>query len=378
LKMRIVMPILRFKPAIGGGEEHVYQIAKRLVSRGHEVIIYTSDLWRDSPKYIYLEKKTNAIEKICVRRFHAVKLLSKYPILLKLETSIIKEKADIIHAHGYGYYPCDLFAVVSCLRRIPFILTTHGFFPVTTPTNRLLTHVYIKLSEKNLLRVARKVICVSAEDAKYFTQLTDPRKLKIIPNGIDIESWKKLPKKKTFRAKYGIGGPLIMAVGRIVWTKGFQKLIQASSAVLKEYHDAVIVIAGEDFGYLSNLKQIAKKLGVYNSIIFTGYLSNEELKELYVDADVVTIPSLYEPFGIVALEAMACGKPIVASRTGGLVDFVKHGENGLLINPKNPKNLADAIIRLLQNHTLVNKIRDHNRIVVEIEKVYHEIIQSDR
>lgn len=382
------MPILRFKPSLGGGEEHVYQIAKRLISRGHDVIVYTSDLLQTFPRYVYLQRETSEIGNVQVRSFHAIRLLRNYPVLPALGTTMMKEKADVIHAHGYGYFPSDISSIISYLRRVPLVLTTHGFFPVTNPANRFLTHVYLKFSQKNLLKVARKVICVSTADAEYYAQLTDPGRLTVIPNGIDMDSWRRLPKKSSFRTKYGISGPLIMAVGRITWAKGFQKLIQASSVILKETHDAVVVIAGEDFGYLSNLRQIAKRLNVYNSVIFTGPLSNQKLKELYVDADVVVIPSLYEPFGIVALEAMACGKPIVASCIGGLAEIVKHEENGLLVDPKNPNKLANAITTVLQDEVLVKKMRYRNKgevmkyswdkIVTSIEDIYYRAIQLCR
>lgn len=382
------MPILRFKPSIGGGEEHVYQIAKRLISRGHDVVVYTSDLLHTFPRYVYLQRETSEIGNIQVRSFHAVRLLHNYPVLPALGTTMMKEKADVIHAHGYGYFTSDISSMISYLRRIPLVLTTHGFFPVTTPANRFLTHVYLKFSQKNLLKVARKVICVSTADAEYYAQLTDPDRLAVIPNGIDMDSWRRLPRKSSFRTKHSISGPLIMAVGRITWAKGFQKLIQASSFILKEFHDAVVVIAGEDFGYLNNLKQIAKRLNVYDSVIFAGPQSDQKLKELYVDADVVVIPSLYEPFGIVALEAMACGKPIVVSCRGGLAEIVRHEENGLLVDPKDPKKLANAIIKVLQDQVLVKKMRYRNKaevmkyswdnIVTNIEDIYYRAIQLCR
>jgi glycosyltransferase involved in cell wall biosynthesis len=385
--MKIVMAILRFKPAIGGGEEHVYQISKRLIMRGHEVIVYTSDLATHYPKPTYLKGKEfeeGDYNGVPVKRFHAICLVKEYPVLNGYFRALLREKPDIIHAHGFGYFPCDVASLICRIRDIPFILTTHGFFPASTPSNRLLTTLYLRFAKSCLLRWAKRIICVSSTDRGYYSRLTDPSKIVIIPNGIDIDYWRILPRKGLFRDKYGIRGPIIGSIGRIVWAKGFQYLIKATPMILKEFPNAKIVIVGQDFGYLTELKELAYRLRVHGSVIFTGPLRAEEVKEFYIDSDVVVIPSIYETFGIVALEAMACGKPIVASHIGGLREILKDGVNGFLVKPGNSDELARSIIALLKKDDLREKIGSLNRaevikyswdrIVDQIEEVYYEVL----
>jgi len=385
--MKIVMAILRFKPAIGGGEEHVYQISKRLIKRGHEVVVYTSDLATHYPKPTYLNGVVvgeGNYDGILVKRFHALCFVKEYPILKGFFKSLLSESPDIIHAHGFGYFPCDVASLICHIRDIPFILTTHGFFPSSTPANRLLTTLYLRFAKSCLLREARRIICVSSSDRSYYSRLTDPNKIVVIPNGIDIDYWYALPRKGLFRDKWSIRGPIIGSIGRIVWAKGFQYLIKATPMILKEIPNAKIVIVGQDFGYLTELKELAYRLRVHESVIFTGPLRAEEVKEFYVDSDVIAIPSIFEGLPSVALEAMACGKPIVASDVGGLCEILEDGLNGFLVKPGNSDELARAIITLLKNDELREKIGSLNRaevvkyswdrIVDQIEKVYYEVL----
>jgi len=383
--MKVAMPILRFKPAIGGGEEHVYHIAKKLLQRGHEVIVLTSDLLKTTPNYAYFQRKVHKVDGITVQGFHALRLLKDYPIVPSIFFKLMREKVDIIHGHGYGYFTTDFSALASRIRSVPFIVSTHGFFPLAVHANRFLTTTYVNFSRISLLKIARKVIVASTFDASMYAQLIDQRKIRVVPNGVDIDKWRVLPRKTVFRTKYDLEGPIVATVGRIIWVKGFQYLIRTAANIIKVFPDTKIVIAGEDFGYLQKLIQLAQKLKIpKDSIIFTGRLSEQELKELYAAADIIVIPSIYEPFGIVALEAMACGKPIVASACGGLLDIIKHGINGLTVKPHDPVGLAMAVVTLLEDPSLAKTMGETNKravikyswdnIVEKIENIYYEEI----
>lgn len=346
------MPILRFKPAIGGGEEHAYQLAKRLIKRGHEVEVFTSNLLKVYPKYELIVGARSDFDGIHVKRYRAINIIKEYPIPPKIMIDLFKEKADVIHAHGYGWSTSDFSSLISYCKSIPFVLTTHGFFPIAVRANPLLTRLYLGYSKRFTLRIAKRVICVSRADAKIYRELAGPQKIVVIPNGIDPEFWSELPRQGIFREKHGISQQIIASVGRIVWGKGFHYLLQALPIVLRAISDVTLVIAGEDFGYLNSLERLSKKLGVSEHVVLTGYLSSRELKELYVDADVVAIPSVYEPFGIVALEAMACGKPVVAFNVGGLSEIIDDGRDGVLVRRGNAEELAEALVSLLSNRNL--------------------------
>jgi glycosyltransferase involved in cell wall biosynthesis len=386
--MKVVMSILRFKPAIGGGEEHVYQLSRKLVENGHEVVIFTSDLKTHYPKPTYLSKESikESYDGLPVKRFHALCMIREYPILRGLTKSLLKEEFDIIHAHGYGYFTSDSSTLVSFLCKKPLVLTTHGFFPASTPVNPLSMEAYVVFSRFWLLKMVRKLICVSRADAIHYRKLVDSSRVAVIPNGIDIEYWSKLPKQGKFGAVFEPKGPVIVSVGRITQIKGYQYLIQATPRILREFPKAMIFIAGPDVGYLNYLRRLAHELRVNKHVVFTGPVVGEKKKELYVDADIVVVPSIDESFGIVALEAMACGKPVVAASVGGLSDIVKHGVNGLLVKPRNPSELAKAILTLLKKPALAIQMGYHgrtdvgkyswSRVVECVEKIYHEALSD--
>lgn len=383
------MVIPKYKPAIGGGEEHVSQIAKRLVRRGHDVIVFTSDLLKTSPKYEYFYPRDFHDDIVQVRRFHALRFLRNYPMVPSLIPCLLRERADIIHAHIYASFVSDFAAISSAIRRVPFVLTPHGFFASAESERSYhpLTNVYVYLSQICALNIAKRIICVSNAEARNYTRLANSSKVTVIPNGVDIEYWRKLPKRGHFRNNYAVNGSIVMGIGRLSYRKGFQNLIRALPIVLKKIPNTFIVLAGEDFGFLTQLKKIVRDLDLDKHVIFTGRLSNQEVKELYVDADIVVLPSLYgEGFPIVSFEAMACGKPIIASNAGWAYDVIQPSINGLIVEPENYAELANAIVSLLEDDTLRQRMEKINKtvslkyswdnVVNQLEKLYCEIIEN--
>jgi len=359
--MRIVMTILRFKPAIGGGEEHVFRLSKKLVDRGHDIIVYTSDLATHYPRISYLNRETigqRYYRGIRVRRFHASNRFTRYPSLQGYFRKLMKEDCDLIHAHGFGYFTSDCSALVAAVRRIPLVLTTHGFFPATAPTHPVLDSLYVALARNWALKIPKKILSISDSDARQFRRLVDPRKVTVIRNAVDTEFWSKSPSRVLHASdEYA---PRIGAVGRVTSAKGFQFLIKAAPSILREIPTAKISIVGKDFGYLPELQRLAEETRVSRSVSFLGELSDEALKEFYSGCDVIVVPSLYEAFGIVALEAMACGIPLVASDMGGLPEIIKDGTNGLLFKTGDSNALAEAVLSLLKHPKTAEMISRNN------------------
>lgn len=167
------------------------------------------------------------------------------------------------------------------------------------------------------------------------------RRVDIVPNGVDLE---------TFRPAddWPNDGGYILFVGRLVPQKGVTFLLQALSVVLQRCPDTRLIIAGD--GELDLfLKRIARHLGIPHRVTFVDWKTGSDLVELYQQAKLVVVPSCYEPFGIVALEAMACGRPVIASRTGGLVEIVNDGVNGFLVEVGNYLQLAQRMVTLIQD-----------------------------
>jgi len=149
---------------------------------------------------------------------------------------------------------------------------------------------------------------------------------------------------------------IILFMGRLVYEKGVQTLISAMPKILSHYHDSKLVIAGKG-GMIDELRAQVNSLGLGNKVYFTGYLGSKDVQKMYKCSDVSVFPSTYEPFGIVALEAMLSGTPVVVSDIGGLNEIVEHGVNGMKSYAGNPNSLADSILALLFDDFL-NHLKD--------------------
>ena len=168
---------------------------------------------------------------------------------------------------------------------------------------------------------------------------------------------------------------IILYVGRLVYEKGVQYLISAMPKILERYHDSKLIIAGKG-GMIDELRGQVNYLGIQNKVYFTGYLDHKTLCKMYKCADVSVFPSTYEPFGIVALEAMLAGVPVVVSDVGGLNEIVEHGINGMKSYAGNPNSLADSILSLLYNPQLCANVVKQAKLDVKSKYNWTKIAQD--
>jgi glycogen(starch) synthase len=169
--------------------------------------------------------------------------------------------------------------------------------------------------------------------------------IETIPNGIDLAAWKARPRDiAAARAQWAAGGPLVVFTGRLQWEKGIHTLIDSLPRLKRRVPGLRVVIAGKGT-YEEELRNQAKQLRLGKTLAFTGYLTHEELTGLVAAADVAVVPSLYEPFGLVALEAAALGTSVVVARAGGLAEIADAGVTDLSFEPGNALELSDSIER---------------------------------
>jgi glycosyltransferase involved in cell wall biosynthesis len=176
-------------------------------------------------------------------------------------------------------------------------------------------------------------------------------KIDVIPNGVDPRSFDSLHDIDMSSFRLGFAEPhqpIVYYVGRIVREKGLQVLLDAVPLILREMPDVRFVLAGSGV-YAVDLRAKAYALDIADNIIFTGRVSDEVRDALFKVADCAVFPSLYEPFGIVALEAMAAGTPVVVSDVGGLSEVVELHETGIKVQPGNPESLAWGILHTLRH-----------------------------
>ncbi|RLI37612.1 glycosyltransferase family 1 protein, partial [Candidatus Bathyarchaeota archaeon] len=177
-----------------------------------------------------------------------------------------------------------------------------------------------------------------------------PDKIDVIPNAIDPTKYQKNFNRELVRGRYGISPNerLVLFIGRLVPQKGVEYLIRAVPLILKEHPEARFVIVGEGWSR-DNLERLALSMGYKDRIQFRGFIPDHELINLTLSADVLVVPSTYEPFGIVALEGMAAGVPVVASNIGGLAEIIEHDHTGVLVYPKDPNSIAWGVNRVLSD-----------------------------
>jgi glycogen(starch) synthase len=210
-----------------------------------------------------------------------------------------------------------------------------------------------------------------------------PEKVTVIPNGIDPDKMKNSLDPVWVRRKHDVGdGPVLLFVGRLVHEKGIQVLLDATPEIVSQRHDTTLIIAGAGY-YEEELRKQAEDLGIASRVRFFGLANDNDLIELDSMATVLVVPSLYEPFGIVALEGMAAKVPVVTSDSGGLIDFVEHTTTGITTFAGDKHSLAWGIMQILDNPKLANEMcaSAHQRVLEEytwsaIARRTHEVYEQ--
>lgn len=362
--MRILQVTHTFLPGhIGGRETHVYKLSKSLQRRGHEVTVLTGGSRRQVEDY----------KGIRVIRCPTLPiLLCNYPtrLVYRLVPDIffrlVKEKADIVHAHDYAHFTTDAAALACRIAKKPLVVTVHGFLPVTRPT-RALMGIYDRLVGGFSLRTAETIIAVSKTQSQDLLRRgvipdSDRDKIAIVPNGVDFNQ--VIPTaKSSFRQRYSIGedDKLVLAVGRLIKRKGFSRLIEIAQDLLEKEKTLKIAIVGPDGGYKAKLEEMTSSLGLGDSILFTGAIPEMTLTQAYTDADLVVIPSEYEGLPTTLLEAMAHGKPVVATNVGGTCEVIENYRDGILVSPNN-EELSNGILHVLSNQGFSEEIARNGRV----------------
>jgi glycogen(starch) synthase len=208
----------------------------------------------------------------------------------------------------------------------------------------------------------------------------------VIPNGVDVSVYEEEFDRAEFRKRFAWPEEkIVLFVGRLVYEKGVQTLISAIPKVLSRVN-AKFVVVGEGGMKDSLMRQVAN-MRLAHKIMFTGFLDEESLRKLYQIADVCVVPSLYEPFGITALEAMAAKTPLVASNTGGLSEIVEHDKTGTKIFVGNVDSVAWGITRVLLDPGYANWIKlnayqktlevyDWAKIAKQTKEYYEQILKE--
>jgi glycogen synthase len=272
--------------------------------------------------------------------------------------------SDVVHTHTWYAHFAGLLAKI--LYQVPFVLTCHSLEPLRPWKDQQLGAGGYQLSswiERISIESADKIVAVSkdmkADILKYFN--VPEEKIVVIHNGIDLAKYTRTPLNEALKREYQIQDDFVLYVGRTTPQKGIEHLIDAADQIPCQ----VVLCAGggdtREYEELMTKKASTKK----NILWIRKMLKEEEIIQMYSSARVFICPSIYEPFGIINLEAMACKTPVVASAVGGILEVVVPEETGLLVKPGEPKEIAEAVKRMLLDPKTAAKWGENGRKRVE-------------
>jgi glycogen synthase len=378
--MRVLMLSWEYPPVVVGGlGRHVHALATALAAAGHEVTVVTRH-GADAPLDEVREgvRVVRAPDDPPLFTFRTETLLSwtmafNHALTRAALRLAAESEYDVVHAHDW----LVTHAAVTLKHhlRVPLVATIHateagrhgGWLP--GELNRGIHSV-----EWWLTYEARRVLVCSGYMRWEVSRLFElpAGKVQVIPNGVDEAAYATAPRTaRAARAAYGGDGPLVVYAGRLVYEKGVQDLLAAVPRLRRRFPGLRVVVAG-DGKYAPELRAEAARRRLGRTVRFAGFLGAElptepaepTLPALLAAADCAVVPSRYEPFGIVALEAAAAGAPLAVSATGGLAEFVEPGVTGVSFPPHDPAALADAVTTLLRDEVLAHRLARRARTLV--------------
>lgn len=354
--MRILMLSWEYPPRVVGGiAAHVDGLARAMARAGHDVVVFSLDHPRVSDDEMMdgvRVLRANADLPWLPDDYLVARMASANHHLTQLAARLGSWRPQVIHAHDWLVaWTAD---TLKALWGVPLVATIHatergrhgGYVPQGTPAA-------INAVEWWLTYQAQQVIACSKFMVREVVNGFElpPDKVNLVPNGIDTGQW--LPDAPVVEKPRE---HLVVAWGRIQYEKGFQVLIRAIGHLRQRIPDLRCVIAGRG-SYLAELQTQIDMEGVGDIVQLAGFVPDDELRELLSRTGCVVIPSLYEPFGIVALEGMAAGAPTIVARTGGLAEIVEGTGSGVLFEPGNHVALANCIDEVLSHPDLADGMR---------------------
>jgi glycogen synthase len=382
--LNVMMFSWEFPPrVIGGISPHVYFLSKSLAKNDVKVHVVTCD-FPGTPAY-------EVIDGVEVYRVDSYKNPSPdfatwvYLMNMNMQKEAaaiaakLPEPIDVFHAHDWLVATTGIG--LKHVFRKPLLVTMHSTEIGRRDGLHTSTERMIHETEAWLTYEAWRVVCCSdymVTHVKWAFGLP-PDKLAMVPNGVNPHDYEGLAKQdlREFRLRFALPHEkIVLYVGRLVYEKGIHILINAVPKILAKT-DAKFVIVGS--GYMQEqLSNIVKSMGLEHKVLFTGFVDEESLLKLQKVADVSVVPSLFEPFGIVALEAMAAKSPVVVSDTGGLGEIVQHDVTGVKVYPNNTDSLAWGIIKVLTDDGYARHIRENAYRVILERYDWDKIAQQTR
>lgn len=393
--MKIGVMHWAFPPVVGGVESHLVYLYEELARRGHEISLLTAPHPRRDDKSIDWIKITSEPYMNMEYLQRSAPVSGRYEkVYDMMERFILKENPEVIHAHNFHYFIPDHAECLDDLAKkygIPIVLTIHNYWE-----DDLCRH---------LMRDIRwdKIVAVSyhMKNPCIFDSMLPPEKIEVHYHGIDLNKYSVVADTEMAKARFGLAGrKVIFHPARACKSKGTLHSIEAISRLMEKYPDICLIVSGNgdsvDFenerpAFRTCISSMIKELAVSDNILFIA-ASGDEMPQYMQASDVILYPTIMpqgEAFGIAPVEGMACGKPVIVTRSGGLVESTQHGINGIVLEVSEnlTQELADQIDRLLTNcdyadymgsngRELAEERFDSRKMALKMEDLYHRLVNA--
>ena len=353
----------------GGPIESVYLLNKALVKKGISVNVITTNAGLKNRADIELNKWLN-YDGVMVK-YLPYYFYEHFTFSPQLFFSILKEikNYSLVHITAFWNFPVFSASLTSLVFKKPFIISPRGvlYNEAISIKSELMKKIYFKLVANHYLNSATAIHFTSENEKDNVSDFFRFKNRSfIIPNGINLDLYRQLPDRNLFKKKHKIleGKKYILYLGRINKQKGIDILLKAFKEVAKLDKDMFLVIAGPDNdGYKLNIQNEIENLHLADRILFAGMLVGDEKIQAYAGAEIFILPSYFENFGMVVVEAMACNTPVIITNKVGIYKDVQAYNAGLVVEPKS-ENIYEGIKNLLLNPDLYNQVKTNAKKLI--------------
>jgi D-inositol-3-phosphate glycosyltransferase len=380
----------------GGMSVYIRELARELGERGHRVDIFTR--LHDSSLQPQLQLYEN------VRLLHlpagtdrVLPALALYPYLIDFYRELERFRAtegvcyDLIHSHYWLSGQVGKWLKNS--RKIPHMVMFHTLGALKNITAREEQESGLRIAtERKLVRDCQRVLAATEREKEHLVRFysAEPEKVGVVPCGVNLSLF-RLMDKRTARRQLGLADDesIVLFVGRLAPIKGIDRLLKAVTHLQTIKALRLLIIGGDDHDTpeSQNLRRLAWQLGIQDHVTFLGRVEHEELPPYYCAADVLALPSHYETFGLVALEALASGTPVVATQVGAMEEILRQGKTGCVVANGAPQALAAGIEKFLAQgsvgpwsaHAIRDSVKDFgwSDVALKIIHEYTKLLQHD-